>query len=81
MINNDATNNFISKKLIKTLNLSTQFKKTLYELIVINKNKLKKNEQIKKKTKFLLMIIQHHHEKIFFDIVNMINHNFVLKLF
>ena len=35
------------------MNLLIQFKKTLYELIVINENnlKLKKNEQIKKKNK------------------------------
>ena len=54
MIDNNATNNFISKRLIKTLNLSTQFKKVSYELIVINENNLKskKDEQIKKKQKF-----------------------------
>ena len=44
MINNDATNNFISKKLIKILNLSTQFKKNVVRINCY------KQKQFKKKT-------------------------------
>ena len=83
MIDNNATTNFISRQLIKTLNLFTQIKKKSYKLIVINENNLKsKNKkQIIKKTRFLLIIIQRYHEKIIFNIANIISYNIVLKLF
>ena len=44
---------------MKKLNLFTQVKNNLYELIVINESrlKLKKKEQVKEKTRFLSIII------------------------
>ena len=83
MIDSDATTNFISQQLMKTLNLLIQIKKKLYELIVINGSSLKSEnkKQIIKETRFLSMVIQQHYKKIIFDITNIISYNIVLKLF
>ena len=48
------------------------------QLLMINEDKLK--IMITKKTISLFMIIQRHHEKITFEIVHMITHNFILSM-
>ena len=82
IINNNATINFISQRLMKALNLFTQIKTNSYEIIVINESNLKsKNKkQITKKIQFLSMIIQQHHKEIILNIANIISYNIVLKL-
>ena len=48
-------------------------------LLMINKDKFK--TIITKKIIFLFMTIQRHHEKITFEIVQIIIHDFVLNMF
>ena len=82
MIDSNATKNFMSENLIKRKRLFIRQKKNVYDLIIINENSLfSENEKINTKTRSLSIAIQRHHEKLIFDIVRMITHDIVLKMF
>ena len=82
MINFDAIKNFVSSSLVNKKDLLTQNKKNAYNLMIINENSLKDNdEMIIKKIIFLTMTFQQHHEEFILNIVQMINHDIVLKMF
>ena len=81
MINFDATRNFVSSSLVNRKNLFTQKKKDVYNLMIINENSLKNNdEMIIEEIIFLTMTFQQHHEKFTLNIVRMINHDIVLEM-
>ena len=81
MINSDATEIFMFKKLTDSKEFAIWKKNDSYDLIVVNENSLfNENERVIEETRSLLIAIQHHHEKIIFDIVWMIMHNIVLEM-
>ena len=81
MINFDAIKNFVSSSLVDKKDLFIQKKKDAYNLMTINENSLKNNdEMIIEKIIFLTMTFQQHHEKLTLNIVRMINHDIVLKM-
>ena len=81
MIDLDATEIFMFKKLINSKEFAIQRKNNSYDLIVVDENSLSnENERVVKETRSLLIAIQHHHEKIIFDIVWMIMHDIVLEM-
>ena len=81
MINFDATRNFVSSSLVNRKNLFTQKKKDVYNLMIINENSLKNNdEMIIEEIIFLTMTFQQHHEEFTLNIVRMINHDIVLGM-
>ena len=81
IIDSNATENFMSQNLIKE-NVYLLLKKNVYNLIIINENSLfNENEKMNTKIKLLSIAIQQHHEKLIFDIVQMITHDVVLKMF
>ena len=81
MINFDATKNFVSLFFVNKKNLLIQKKKNVYNLMIIDKNSLKNNdEMIIEKIIFLTITFQQHHEKFTLNIVRMINHDIVLKM-
>ena len=62
-------------------NLFTQKKKDAYNLMIINENSLKSNdEMIIEKIMSLTITFQQHHEKFILNIVRMINHDVVLRM-
>ena len=82
MINFDATRNFVLSSLVNKKNLFIQKKKNAYNLMIINENSLKSNDEIIiEKIISLMMIFQQHHEELTLNIVQMINHDIVLKMF
>ena len=81
MINFDATRNFVSSFLVNRKDLLTQKKKDAYNLMTINENSLKGNdEMIIEEIILLTMTFQQHHEEFTLNIVRMINHDIVLKM-
>ena len=81
MINFDATRNFVSSSLVNRKDLLTQKKKDAYNLMTINGNSLKGNdEMIIEKIISLTMTFQQHHEKLTLNIVRMISHDIVLGM-
>ena len=81
MINFDAIRNFISSSLVNKKSLFTQKKKNVYNLMIINKNSLKDNdEMIIEEIISLTITFQQHHEKFTLNIVKIINHDIVLKM-
>ena len=81
MINFDATKNFVSSSLVNKKSLFTQKKKDAYNLVTINEDSLKSNdEMIIEEIISLTMTFQQHHEKLTLNIVRMINHDIVLKM-
>ena len=82
MMNSNATENFISSRLITTLKCATQKKNESYQLQIINDNSLsrKNNKEVIRETKSLSIIIQRYHEKLIFDIVKMITYDVVLRM-
>ena len=81
MIDFDATRNFVSSSLVNKKDLSTQKKKNVYSLMIINENSLKNNdEMIIEEIIFLTMTFQQHHEEFTLNIVRMINHDIVLRM-
>ena len=81
MINFDATKNFVSLSFVNRKNLFIQKKKNAYNLMIINENSLKDNdEMIIKEIMSLTMTFQQHHEEFTLNIVRMINHDIVLKM-
>ena len=81
MINFDATRNFVSSSLVNKKGLSTQKKKNVYNLMTIDENSLKSNdEMIIEKIIPLTMTFQQHHEEFTLNIVRMINHDIVLGM-
>ena len=82
MINFDAIRNFVSSSLVNKKNLFTQKKKNAYNLITINENSLKNNdEMIIEEIIFLTITFQQHYEEFTLNIVRIINHDIVLKIF
>ena len=82
MINFDATRNFVSLSFVNKKGLFTQKKKNAYNLIFINEDSLKNNdEMIIEEIMSLTITFQQHHEKFTLNIVRMINHDIVLKMF
>ena len=70
MIDSDATEIFMFKKLINSKGFTIQKKNNPYNLIVVNGNPLSdENERVVEETRSLLIAIQRHHEEITFDIV------------
>lgn len=68
----------MSQKFVKTQKYFTKKLQRLIKLQLINETNFNK---IIKKINFLLIIIQRHYEKISFEIVQIITHNIVLKIF
>ena len=57
-------------------------KKNVFDLIIINENSIfSENEKMNTKIKLLSITIQQYHEKLIFNIVRMITHDVVLKIF
>ena len=82
MINFDATRNFVSSSLVNRKDLLTQKKKDAYNLMTIDEDPLKNNDEIIiEKIIFLTMTFQQHHEELTLNIVRMINHDIVLEMF
>ena len=82
MIDFDAIRNFVSSFLVNKKDLFIQKKKNAYNLMIINENSLKSNdEMITKKIISLTMTFQQHHEEFILNIVRMINHDIVLEMF
>ena len=80
MIDSNATKNFMSKELISIFFIKLKY--DFYDLIIINKNSLfNENEKMNTETKSLSITIQRHHEKFIFDIVRIITHDIILKIF
>ena len=50
-------------------------------MIINEKTLLKKNKIINLKTKSLFIVIQQYHEKSIFDVIKVVIHDVVLKLF
>ena len=81
MINFDATRNFVSSFLVNKKDLLTQKKKNAYNLMTINENSLKGNDEIIiEKIISLTMTFQQHHEEFTLNVVRMINHDIVLRM-
>ena len=81
MINFDATRNFVSSFLVNKKNLLTQKKKNAYNLMTINGNSLKSNDEIIiEEIMPLTITFQQHHEEFILNIVRMINHDIVLRM-
>ena len=81
MINFDATRNFISSSFVDRKDLPTQKKKDAYNLMTINGDSLKGNdEMIIEKIISLTMIFQQHYEELTLNIIRMINHDIVLRM-
>ena len=69
--------NFVNKK-----KLFTRSKNDKYSFVTINdKTLLKKNKIMNLKTRLLSIAIQQYHEKNIFDVIEIIIHDVVLKLF
>jgi hypothetical protein len=82
MIDLKVTSNFIAQKFVNVKRLNIKFKRNSYDLMIINDNTLlNENERVTRKTTSLTLMINEHTEKIFFDIIEMIIHNIVLKIF
>ena len=82
MINFDAIGNFVSSSLMNRKDLLTQKKKDAYNLMTIDEDPLKNNDEIIiEKIIFLTMTFQQHHEELTLNIVRMINHDIVLEMF
>ena len=82
MIDSNATENFMSQNFIERKRLFTRKKNDSYDLIIIDENSLSnENEKMNTKIKSLSIAIQRHHEELIFDIVRMITHDVVLKMF
>lgn len=81
MIDSDATENFMSKKLVDKKKFLTRKKNDEYDLIIINDNSLfNENEKVSQKTKSLSIKTQLCRELFVFDIVRMITHDIVLEM-
>ena len=81
MINFDATRNFVSSFFVNKKELLTQKKKDAYNLMTINGDSLKNNdEMIIEEIIFLTMTLQQHHEELTLNVVRMINHDVVLEM-
>ena len=81
MINFDATRNFVSSSLVNKKGLPTQKKKNAYNLVTIDEDPLKGNdEMIIEEIIPLTMTFQQHHEEFTLNIVRMINHDIVLGM-
>ncbi len=81
MIDSSATNNFMTKALVKRKKYSTQKKFDAYNLVVVDENPLlNENEKVNKETKPLSIAIQQHHEKLIFNIVKIITYDIVLEM-
>ena len=81
MINFDATRNFVSSSLVNKKGLPTQKKKNAYNLVTIDEDPLKGNdEMIIEEIIPLTMTFQQHHEEFTLNIVRMINHDVVLGM-
>ena len=81
MINFDATRNFVSSFLVNKKGLLTQKKKDAYNLMIINEDSLKSNdEMIIEEIIPLTMTFQQHHEELTLNVVRMINHDVVLGM-
>ena len=81
-MNSNASTNFISTNFVNKKKLFTRSKNDKYSFVTINdKTLLKKNKIMNLKTKSLSIVIQQYHEKNIFDIIEIIIHDVVLKLF
>ena len=81
MINFDATRNFVSSFFVNKKDLLTQKKKNAYNLMTIDEDPLKSNdEMIIEEIIPLMMTFQQHHKELTLNIVRMINHDIVLGM-
>jgi hypothetical protein len=82
MIDSKVTSNFIAQKFVNVKRLNSKFKRNSYDLMIINDNTLlSENERVTRETTSLTLMINEHTKKKFFDIVKMIIHNIVLRIF
>ena len=80
IIDSKAFINIISKIIFCELQITDQPKKNFYGFITTNESKILKQKTINKKTKLLPMQIQQHNKHIIFDIINITNHQIILKI-
>ena len=82
MIDSKVSKNFISQQLIDEFETTTKFKKNSYNLMIINENSLSSDdEQIRQKIASITLMMSDHRKKLFLNIIQMINHDIVLKNF
>ena len=82
IINSNALTNFMLINFVNKKKIFTRSKNDNYSFIIINdKTLLKKNKIMNLKTKSLSIIIQQYYEKNIFDVIEIIIHDVVLKLF
>ena len=82
MIEFKTTNNFISQRLIDKFDVKRKFKKISYNLIILNEKSLSNdNDQILYKIESITLMMNNHKKQLFLNIIQMINHNIVLKFF
>ena len=82
IIDSGVSENFISQQLINEFETTTKFKKNSYNLMIINENSLSSDdEQIRQKIASITLMMSDHRKKLFLNIIQMINHDIVLKNF
>ena len=80
IINSKAFINIISKTVLYELKITNQLKKFFYGFIAIDELKIFKQKTMDKEIKLLLMQIQQYNKHIIFNIIDMVNHQIVLKI-
>ena len=81
MMNFDATRNFVSSFFVNKKKLLIRKKIDAYNLMTINGDPLKdNNEIITKEITLLKMTFQQHYEELVLNVVDMINHDIVLRM-
>ena len=82
MIDSKISKNFISQQLIDKFETTTRFKKNSYDLMIINENSLSSDDgRIRRKIASVTLMMSNHKKQLFLNIVRMINHDIVLKVF
>ena len=76
LVDSEATENYIAMMYTQKRDISIIQKSKCYSLELFNEQQ----KQMKKKIKFLSIIAQQHHEKIFFNVVELITHNIILRI-
>ena len=80
IINLGAFINIINKTIFCKLQITDQLKKNFYGFIAVDRLKIFRQKIINKEIKLLSVRIQQNNKYIIFDIVDMVNHQIVLKI-
>ena len=82
MIDSEVSENFISQQLIDKFETTTRLKKDSYDLMIINENSLSSDDKrIQRKTTSVTLMMSNHRKQLFLNIVRMISHDIVLRVF